>query len=105
MIMLVGACVARAKKGSSNAPTPRALAPAFLGSPQRTCPRGRKPGCFAPGLYYAHSNKPNQGDNLAEREGFEPPVELPPHLISSQTPSTELGHLSTLVFNESLFKT
>jgi hypothetical protein len=32
--------------------------------------------------------------NLAEREGFEPPVELPPHLISSQTPSTVLGHLS-----------
>ncbi len=30
----------------------------------------------------------------AEREGFEPPVEFPPHLISSQTPSTGLGHLS-----------
>jgi hypothetical protein len=31
---------------------------------------------------------------LAEREGFEPPVRFPVHLISSQAPSTELGHLS-----------
>ena len=32
--------------------------------------------------------------NLAEREGFEPPVRFPVHLISSQAPSTGLGHLS-----------
>ena len=31
---------------------------------------------------------------LAEREGFEPPVRLPPHLISSQARSTGLRHLS-----------
>ena len=31
---------------------------------------------------------------LAEREGFEPPVRFPVHLISSQAPSTGLGHLS-----------
>src|SRR5262245_41664835 len=31
---------------------------------------------------------------LAEREGFEPPVELPPHLISNQAHSTRLCHLS-----------
>ncbi len=35
---------------------------------------------------------------LAEREGFEPPVEFPPHLISSQTPSTGLGHLSIIYY-------
>ncbi len=34
--------------------------------------------------------------NLAEREGFEPPVPVRAHLISSQAPSTGLGHLSTL---------
>src|SRR5262245_13180949 len=33
-------------------------------------------------------------DRVAEREGFEPPVELPPHLISSQARSTGLRHLS-----------
>ena len=31
---------------------------------------------------------------MAEREGFEPPVRFPVHLISSQAPSTGLGHLS-----------
>src|SRR3990172_7306447 len=31
---------------------------------------------------------------LAEREGFEPPVEFPPQLLSRQSPSTGLGHLS-----------
>ncbi len=31
---------------------------------------------------------------LAEREGFEPPVEFPPQLLSRQPPSTGLGHLS-----------
>jgi hypothetical protein len=40
-------------------------------------------------------NKPSiSGGNLAEREGFEPPVRFPVHLISSQAPSTGLGHLS-----------
>ncbi len=34
--------------------------------------------------------------NLAEREGFEPPVPVRVHLISSQAPSTGLGHLSAL---------
>ena len=34
---------------------------------------------------------------LAEREGFEPPVRLPVHLISSQAPSTGLGHLSAQI--------
>ena len=34
---------------------------------------------------------------LAEREGFEPPVEFPPHLLSRQTPSAGLGHLSDFV--------
>ena len=34
--------------------------------------------------------------NLAEREGFEPPVPFRAHLISSQAPSTGLGHLSGL---------
>jgi hypothetical protein len=33
-------------------------------------------------------------EGLAEREGFEPPVRFPVHLISSQAPSTGLGHLS-----------
>jgi hypothetical protein len=36
----------------------------------------------------------NQKKDLAEREGFEPPVRFPVHLISSQAPSTGLGHLS-----------
>jgi hypothetical protein len=31
---------------------------------------------------------------VAEREGFEPPVPVRAHLISSQAPSTVLGHLS-----------
>ena len=31
---------------------------------------------------------------MAEREGFEPPMEFPPYLLSRQTPSAELGHLS-----------
>ncbi len=31
---------------------------------------------------------------LAEREGFEPPLPLQVNLISSQAPSTGLGHLS-----------
>ena len=35
--------------------------------------------------------------DLAEREGFEPPVELPPHLISNQAQSTRLCHLSISV--------
>ncbi len=34
---------------------------------------------------------------LAEREGFEPPVRFPVHLISSQAPSTGLGHLSVFL--------
>ena len=34
---------------------------------------------------------------LAEREGFEPPVRFPVHLISSQAPSTGLGHLSAVI--------
>ena len=34
--------------------------------------------------------------NLAEREGFEPPVPFRAHLISSQAPSAGLGHLSGL---------
>ena len=42
-----------------------------------------------------------QGIELAEREGFEPPVRFPVHLISSQAPSTGLGHLSA--FLESRF--
>src|SRR4051794_28281256 len=32
--------------------------------------------------------------DLAEREGFEPPSRFPVNLISSQAPSTGLGHLS-----------
>lgn len=35
-------------------------------------------------------------DNMAEREGFEPPVGLTLRLISSQVHSTELCHLSKL---------
>ena len=35
-------------------------------------------------------------DDLAEREGFEPPIELPLCLISSQVHSTGLCHLSAL---------
>ena len=34
--------------------------------------------------------------DLAEREGFEPPLPFRVNLISSQAPSTGLGHLSTL---------
>jgi hypothetical protein len=34
---------------------------------------------------------------LAEREGFEPPIELPLCLISSQVHSTGLCHLSALL--------
>jgi hypothetical protein len=33
---------------------------------------------------------------LAEREGFEPPLPFRADLISSQAPSTGLGHLSAL---------
>src|SRR5215471_17161887 len=33
----------------------------------------------------------------AEREGFEPPVELPPHLISNQAPSTSRPPLPILL--------
>jgi hypothetical protein len=39
----------------------------------------------------------SEGKNLAEREGFEPPVRFPVHLISSQAPSTGLGHLSAVI--------
>ena len=35
-----------------------------------------------------------QRNELAEREGFEPPLPLRVNLISSQAPSTGLGHLS-----------
>src|ERR1044071_4408808 len=38
-----------------------------------------------------------RGKKLAEREGFEPPVRFPVHLISSQAPSTGLGHLSAAI--------
>ena len=38
-----------------------------------------------------------KGERLAEREGFEPPVPFRAHLISSQAPSTGLGHLSALL--------
>lgn len=31
---------------------------------------------------------------VAEREGFEPPVEFPPHMISSHADSARLSHLS-----------
>ena len=33
---------------------------------------------------------------LAEREGFEPPLPVRVNLISSQAPSTGLGHLSVI---------
>ena len=36
-------------------------------------------------------------DKMAEREGFEPPIELPLCLISSQVHSTGLCHLSALL--------
>ena len=36
---------------------------------------------------------------MAEREGFEPPMELPPCLISSQVHSTGLCHLSMFTIN------
>jgi hypothetical protein len=36
-------------------------------------------------------------ERMAEREGFEPPVRFPVHLISSQAPSTGLGHLSVFL--------
>ena len=43
----------------------------------------------------------NSVKDLAEREGFEPPVRFPVHLISSQAPSTGLGHLSVcLTFSQ-----
>jgi hypothetical protein len=41
-------------------------------------------------------NKINILDCMAEREGFEPPIELPLCLISSQVHSTGLCHLSVL---------
>ena len=34
---------------------------------------------------------------MAERVGFEPTRRFPAYLISSQAPSTELGHLSMLL--------
>ena len=37
---------------------------------------------------------PGKRNELAEREGFEPPLPLRVNLISSQAPSTGLGHLS-----------
>ena len=37
-----------------------------------------------------------KGNELAEREGFEPPLRFPVNLISSQAPSTGLGHLSAM---------
>src|SRR5262245_32314925 len=40
------------------------------------------------------SRAPAEGRELAEREGFEPPVGLLLHLISSQARSTGLRHLS-----------
>ncbi len=36
---------------------------------------------------------------LAEREGFEPPLPIRVNLISSQAPSTGLGHLSATVLH------
>ncbi len=36
----------------------------------------------------------DQNVELAEREGFEPPLPFRVNLISSQAPSTGLGHLS-----------
>ena len=41
-------------------------------------------------------NKLNTLDNMAEREGFEPPIALRLCLISSQVHSTGLCHLSAL---------
>ena len=43
------------------------------------------------------SNSSLARKKLAEREGFEPPVRFPVHLISSQAPSTGLGHLSAAI--------
>ena len=43
-----------------------------------------------------HGGKSLKGKMLAEREGFEPPIELPLCLISSQVHSTGLCHLSAL---------
>ena len=37
------------------------------------------------------------GANVAERGGFEPPVEFPPHMISSHADSARLSHLSASV--------
>src|SRR6187455_2961778 len=36
----------------------------------------------------------SDGRGMAEREGFEPSVELPPHMISSHADSAWLSHLS-----------
>jgi hypothetical protein len=41
---------------------------------------------------------------LAEREGFEPPSRFPVNLISSQAPSTGLGHLSMWIQLVSRFR-
>lgn len=37
---------------------------------------------------------------MAEMEGFEPPVQLPVHLISSQAHSTALAHLRVRKFSD-----
>src|SRR5574338_303359 len=56
--------------------------------------------CAPPATRRASASRPSarvrvgKARELAEREGFEPPVGLLPHLISSQAHSTRLWHLS-----------
>ena len=38
---------------------------------------------------------PSKQEGMAEREGFEPPLELPPELISSQPPSASRPSLQS----------
>ena len=56
----------------------------------------------APGLEVAVDDLGER--DLAEREGFEPPVELPPHLISNQAHSTRLCHLSIVILSRCLWR-
>ena len=67
----------------------------FAGGPYRLFLRP------APCARFERLTATRSGTNVAESEGFEPPVPLPVHLISSQAPSTRLGQLSAGGFNQS----
>ncbi len=79
---------------------PQPAAPPLAITPLRALPPGQAHppapalACSTDRNLLSPTDRPHRSAYVAESEGFEPPVPLPVHLISSQAPSTELGQLS-----------